>query len=309
MSTPTHTTSHNRDTVVATFHSHAEAQAAVRKLREAGFTDEQIGVISRDHDGSYATQAEGNMAEEGAMTGAATGLGAGALWGLGIAAGVLPAIGPVIAGGTLAAIAASAAGTAAAGGLVGSLIGLGIPEEEAAYYENEFNEGRTIVTVKAGKEKAAHVRSLLDGYNSYDYERRDQEFARNPKAKDRLDLNGKVVARAEVLDVDKSVETAGEVKVRKEVTSETKHVEVPVKREELVVERTKLDGEACDPISGKTEEERITLREEHVDVNKKTVAKEAVAVGKRTVEDTEHVSADLKKEKIVIDRELEKGRR
>jgi len=61
----------------------------------------------------------------------------------------LPAIGPVIAGGVLASVLASAAGGAAVAGIVGALIGMGVPEEEAAYYESEFRSGRTLVTVQA----------------------------------------------------------------------------------------------------------------------------------------------------------------
>ncbi len=113
----------DRDTVVAVFHSHAEAQQAVCELKDAGFTDKQIGIAAKDRDGSYQEQTGETMAGEGATAGAVGGLGIGALWGLGIVAGVLPAIGPVIAGGALAAIAASAAGTAAAGGLIGALVG------------------------------------------------------------------------------------------------------------------------------------------------------------------------------------------
>ena len=41
-------------------------------------------------------------------------------------------------------------GRAEHGGLVGTLIGLGIPEEEARQYHSEFEAGRTIVTVQAG---------------------------------------------------------------------------------------------------------------------------------------------------------------
>jgi hypothetical protein len=36
-----------------------------------------------------------------------------------------------------------------AGGLIGTLIGLGIPEEEAHYYHGEVQAGRTLVTFKA----------------------------------------------------------------------------------------------------------------------------------------------------------------
>ena len=301
-----------RETVVGVFHSHAEAQKAVRELKAAGFTEKQIGIASQQrgdsadaalhHDGS-----DESKAGEGAAIGAATGLGAGALWGLGVVAGALPAIGPVIAGGTLAAIAASAAGTAVAGGLVGGLIGLGVPEHEADYYHDEFKSGRTIVTVHAGRDYAK-ARRIMDESNAYDYDRRESDYARNPSAAKRMDADGKLVARKEVADVHKHSQATGEARVRKEVHTDTKHVEVPVKREELVVERTPLHGKATDPIRGGNKEERVTLREEVVDVNKKTVGKEAVSVGKRSVPGTETVDVDLKEENIVVEKDAARNR-
>jgi hypothetical protein len=47
-------------------------------------------------------------------------------------------------------VLASAATGAAATGLAGALIGLGIPDEDAEYYEEEFKRGLTIVSVDAG---------------------------------------------------------------------------------------------------------------------------------------------------------------
>lgn len=142
-----------RTTAVGVFHSTANAQQAVNELRRMGFNESDIGVAGRNEDavtGASATRDTGSNVATGAAAGVATGAGVGVLWGLGIAAGMLPAIGPVIAGGTLAAILASSAAGAAAAGIAGALVGLGIPEDEAAHYESEFNAGRTIVTVKAG---------------------------------------------------------------------------------------------------------------------------------------------------------------
>ena len=137
--------------VVGVFHDRAAARAAVEELRKEGFPEDQIGVAARE--GASVTEtgtaAAGARWEEGAMTGAATGAGVGALWALGVAAHVLPALGPVILGGLLASVAASAVGGAAVGGVVGALVGLGVPEEEARYYESEFHAGRTLVTVRA----------------------------------------------------------------------------------------------------------------------------------------------------------------
>jgi len=159
------TISAQRTTAVAVFDNHADAQRAVQQLRQMGFTESQISVATRSdkstHDATAADDKSKGMAA-GAGAGAAAGAGAGALWGLGIAIGVLPAIGPVIAGGALAAIIASAATGAAAAGIVGALIGLGVPEDEAARFEQEFQAGRTIVTVKAPGGQYAQVVNILD---------------------------------------------------------------------------------------------------------------------------------------------------
>lgn len=163
MAAQTHTT------VVAAFEDLHSAREAVRELHAAGFRDDQIGVIAHDRDARAATTAtgDGSKAGEGAAAGALAGAGVGGLWAIGISAGLLPAIGPVIAGGILASVLASAAGGAAAGGLLGALIGMGIPEEEASYYESEFRSGRTIVTVHAG-DHFDEAQAILARFGGYD---------------------------------------------------------------------------------------------------------------------------------------------
>lgn len=54
---------------------------------------------------------------------------------------------------------------------MGALIGLGVPEEEAHYYESEFNEGRILVTVKAGS-RFTEARDVLFRHGAYDVENR-----------------------------------------------------------------------------------------------------------------------------------------
>jgi hypothetical protein len=167
----------NHATVVGVFLDREAARSAVNELRRLGFTEDQIGLLTRTTDsGTVAGETATGMAEptkweEGAATGIAAGAGVGALWALGIAAGVLPAIGPVIAGGLLASVLASAAGGAVIAGVVGALIGLGIPEEEARYYESELTSGRTLVTVRApGRYEEAE--EVLRGYGGYDVRNR-----------------------------------------------------------------------------------------------------------------------------------------
>src|SRR5206468_12801907 len=88
-------------------------------------------------------------APEGAAIGAAAGAAGGAAVGAGILAGVIPVIGPVLALGTLGTILVNAAGGAAVAGIAGALIGWGVPEEDAKYYENEVAAGKFLVTVAA----------------------------------------------------------------------------------------------------------------------------------------------------------------
>lgn len=151
---------------VGVFQSPAAAKRAIHDLRVAGFADTSIGLLTHDREGhpdvTSFKELEGNKAGTGAAVGAAAGVGGGALWALGIAAGLLPAIGPVIAGGLLAAVVASAAAGAGAGALVGALVGLGVTDEEAAYYDNEFKQGRTILVVKGG-ERTELVRTIFRG--------------------------------------------------------------------------------------------------------------------------------------------------
>ena len=99
--------------------------------------------------------------------GVLAGLGLGALAGLGVLSGVIPVIGPAIAGGTLGIILSNAAAGAGVGGLVGALAGAGVPEDEAHYYQGEFESGRTIVTVQADG-RADEAMAILRRYDAYD---------------------------------------------------------------------------------------------------------------------------------------------
>jgi hypothetical protein len=156
-------------TIVGVFPTPQQAQRAVMELKSSGFSESDIGVVSRNSEGKVVgkdAEDAGANAATGAAAGAATGAGLGALWGLGILAGVLPGIGPAIAGGTLGVLLSSAAAGAAAAGITGALVGLGVSEDEAAYYENEYKAGRTLVTVRAGA-KAAAAEQIFARHGGY----------------------------------------------------------------------------------------------------------------------------------------------
>jgi hypothetical protein len=163
MATATHTT------IAGVFTTREGAERTIRDLRAAGFRDEDIGLIARNSTGRIErTSPSGEtMAEEGAAAGALAGAGVGAAIGFGVLAGVIPVIGPAIVGGTLGVILTNAVAGAAVAGLAGALIGFGIPEEEAVYYEGEVKLGRFLVTVDAGDRghEAWAIMNRHGGYN------------------------------------------------------------------------------------------------------------------------------------------------
>jgi uncharacterized protein (TIGR02271 family) len=285
-------------TTVGVFESRAAAERMVAELRAAGYRDDQIGVVAKDERGN-AVRTDGagdSHAGEGAAIGAAAGAGALALGSLGMSFGVIPIIGPILAVGPIAAALISAAGGAAAGGIAGALIGWGIPEEDARYYESEVKAGRYVVTVHG--DRPAEARALFTRHGGYD--RASAGTARTATAT--AATGGRTMeVKEERLRADKEQVNTGEVEVRKEVHTEHKQINVPVEREEVVIERRPASGHATGEI--KAEEIRIPVKEEQVRVSKEAVVKEEVSVGKRKVHDTQTVSGDVKKEEVVVETE------
>jgi uncharacterized membrane protein len=161
-------------TVVGVFDDRHEADQAIDDLRRAGFDRDHIGVIVRDASGkTVATRGDNeestSHAASGAVAGAVTGAGVGGLIGLGVIQGVIPVIGPALAAGTLATILTNAAGGAALAGLAGALIGWGIPDEHAKYYDEQLRAGRIIVTVDAG-DRSQQAQMILNSHRGYAHE-------------------------------------------------------------------------------------------------------------------------------------------
>jgi len=320
-----------RSTVVGVFEDRVRADKAIAELQKAGFRRDQIGVAMR-HDAAErltSVNEEGTHAESGAITGILTGLGLGALAGLGVLAGVIPVVGPAITAGTLGVIFSNAAVGAGIVGIFGALVGAGLPEHEAKYYQSEFEAGRTIVTVQAG-DRVDEATAILRGNGAYDMSTRNTatslsdtavttattSSATTARVATGKAVTGKAAARAgdtievkeERLRADKQPVETGEVRVRKEVHTETKTIDVPVEREEVVIERTPVHGRAASSDFAADslragEEIRIPVREDKVKVSKEAVVTEEVKVGKRTVHDTEKVTGQVRKEEVKVEQE------
>ena len=115
----------------------------------------------------------------------------------------------------------------------------------------------------------------------------------------------------ERLNVNKEPVQIGEVRVEKEVVEENQVVDIPVEREEVFVERRRVDDDknvhaeddVFDNRSAPFKDDktlRVPIREERVEVTKKPVVSEEIVVGKRKTQDTETVRETVRREKAHI---------
>lgn len=116
------------------------------------------------------------------------------------------------------------------------------------------------------------------------------------------DDDTKLRLRKEELDINKSRIQKGEVELGKEIIEERKSVDVPVTREEVVIERRDLNDEVTDSPITDEEKIRIPVSEEKIDVDKHTVLTGEVTAHKREIEDTEHVDETLKHEEARVNK-------
>lgn len=140
--------------VVGIFDDRYQAELAYDRLKQAGFAADDVGFAIRGVDaveGGMITDALGTKDGSGAAMGAAAGAAAGGLLGA-IAALVIPGVGPVVAAGLLTTALGFAGAGAAVGGILGAMTGLGVSQEEALYYQEQFNAGKALVTVRVSSD-------------------------------------------------------------------------------------------------------------------------------------------------------------
>jgi uncharacterized protein (TIGR02271 family) len=96
---------------------------------------------------------------------------------------------------------------------------------------------------------------------------------------------------------------AGQVNVKKRVRTEREVVRVPKRREDVVIERVSVDGEASGATEADIGEDEVVVQvfEEEVVVSKKIVLKEEIRIRKKVVWDEEAVEVDLRKEEVEVD--------
>ena len=209
--------------------------------------------------------------------------------------------------------------------LLQDLLRLGVPQDEASYYDREYEAGRAIVSVRAdGREQEA--RAILRNSGAYDYYTQggfapaastdlrqsaspgQMGAPQPPEAARPYETEEERVMklRAEQLRIEKERVQAGEVQLRKEVVTEQQTFNVPVSHEEVVVERHSYpEGRVSEIPVGEDEIIRIPVSKEQVHVTKTPVETGEVTVGKREVQEEQQVGDTVRREEARLEREGE----
>src|SRR5487761_2305187 len=156
----------DKNSVVAVYGTHTEAEEAVKELQRAGIDMRTLSIVGKDSHtdehvvGYYNT---GDRMKYWGKTGAFW----GGFWGLlfGSAFFAIPGLGAVLVAGPLVAwIVGALEGAAVVGGLsaVGAgLYSLGIPKDSILRYETALKTGKFVVIAHGTAEEAARARDII----------------------------------------------------------------------------------------------------------------------------------------------------
>jgi uncharacterized protein (TIGR02271 family) len=185
---------------------------------------------------------------------------------------------------------------------------LSLSPDQARYYSEGITAGGALVTVRAEPERQDAAREILldndadlrtSGFEQVPATPRTANMDAGSGTERRLELRGELLRT-----VKQRVQT-GEIRLRKDVVTENQTINVPVTREDVIVERVpaaeagRRPG-AVGPI-GEGEEIRIPVSEERVSVTKEPVVTGEVRVQKRAVQDTQQVSDTVRHEEVRVE--------
>jgi len=117
------------------------------------------------------------------------------------------------------------------------------------------------------------------------------------------DGSARIRTHEEELEGRAVAQQTGEVVVTKEIVEDTQTVQVPVRREQVHVERQPVTDATADPTAFQSASEaiRVPVMEEQVEVRKVVRPVEEVVVSKEVVEGTQAVSGTVRREEVHVD--------
>ncbi len=144
-----------------------------------------------------------------------------------------------------------------------------------------------------------------DNFVSEDERMRNNNYGLTDEEWNKLSDEERIELREERLRVDKENVKTGEVHVDKHVETDHQEIDVPVERDEVTIERRPVEGErrtgSMDDTLGDNDSIHVPVEEERVNVSKENVVDEEVVVRKNKVQDTEHISEDVRREEVDIE--------
>ncbi|MBI5092535.1 MAG: permease [Candidatus Hydrogenedentes bacterium] len=161
----------NTSSVVSVYPNHTDAEAAIKKLHQAGIDLKTLSIVGKDYHTEENAVGYYNIGDRMMYWGK---LGAfwGGIWGLlfGSAFFLIPGIGPlVVAGPLVQAIVAVLEGAVVTGGmsaLGAGLFSIGIPENSILQYETALKADQFLLVVHGSVQEVARARAILDATNS-----------------------------------------------------------------------------------------------------------------------------------------------
>ena len=285
-------------TVVGLFDDFQDAQSVVRDLTSAGFQRESISIAANQNATGYT--GNGSDFNTGTRTGehavgkdAGVGAGVGGVIGLlvGLGALTIPGIGPILAAGPIAAALGITAGStvmgagvgAIAGGLIGGLTHIGVPKEHAEYYAEGVRRGGTLVTVDAADDKAQQAVDIMNGNGAVDIDTRGAAYrsggytgyseSASPYAMEDITRERDLYRTANAGTMPAANTNTMNTGTATSTNAQGETV-IPIVEEELAVGKRQVQSGGArihTYITERPVEESITLREEHVTVDRRPV--------------------------------------
>jgi uncharacterized membrane protein len=155
-----------KNSVVAVFESHKQAEEAVRELQKDGFDMKKLSIVGKDYHTDEHVVGYYNTGDRMMCWGK---LGAfwGGLWGMlfGSAFFFVPGVGPILAAGPLVTwIVGALEGAVMTGGLTAlgaGLYSIGIPKNSILQYETEVKNGKLLLVAHGTADEVERARDLL----------------------------------------------------------------------------------------------------------------------------------------------------
>jgi hypothetical protein len=160
-----------KNSVVAIFETHNQAEDAVRELQKDGFDMKKLSIVGKDyhteeHPVGYYNAGDRMLywGKQGAFWGGFW----GGMWAIlfGSAYFLIPGIGPLLVAGPLVVwIVGVLEGAAIVGGisaLGAALASIGIPKNSVVQYETEVKNGKILLVAHGTAEEVERAKDLLD---------------------------------------------------------------------------------------------------------------------------------------------------